>query len=189
MKLGPYTFDWTPELFTIPKYDKFYSAVRTYSSMHYFSWGIDVVGKPVFLNWDWMKEIDFLNLQKLLEDDEQKTWDLEAEDRLYHGTVVNGPFVVGKSIAGVGGAVGVISAVNILDNYVVFSAVTGNFVHGEAIVDDSFVQKTSTVTGVNIYPNYTVEVLELNGIYHENLTTNFIYRSNIELKLMIMAVL
>jgi len=187
MKLGTYTFIWLPDNFTEPKSDKFYSKVRTYSSMAYFSWGADIVGKEISLTWDLMKEKDFQNIQSLVEDDEQKIWYPETAKRLYFGTVFNGPFVIGKSIAGANGAVGVISAVNLVENYVTFNAVTGTFINGEAIQDDSDPIKTATVEAVNILPNFDVEVFGLSGEYHEILTTNFVYRTNVELKLLIMS--
>jgi len=189
MKLGSYTFVWEPKNFTEPKADKIYSKVLTYSSVEFFSWGTDIVGKEISITGEWMKEVDFQNLQRLMDDDEQKTWDLEAPMRLYHDTVVNAPWVAGKSITGAGGAVGLISGVNIVDDFVIFSSVTGDFVNLEVIEDDSAPQKTSTVTGINIYPNFTVEVLEVNGDLHDGLTVNFPYRENVELKLLIMAVL
>jgi hypothetical protein len=74
MRLGPYDIDWNPTQFTVPKKDKRYSIVQTYSSAVFFSWGLSSIGKEIMVEWEMMKEQDFDNLQELLEDDQAYLW-------------------------------------------------------------------------------------------------------------------
>jgi len=74
MRLGPYDIEWNPTQFTVPKKDKRFSIVQTYTTAAYFSWGVSSVGKEIMVEWEMMKEQDFDNLQELLENDQAYLW-------------------------------------------------------------------------------------------------------------------
>lgn len=74
MRLGPYDFEWNPSQYTIPKKNKSYSIVETYSSVAFFSWGLTSIGQQISLEWNRMPEAQFDQLQQLLEDDEDSVW-------------------------------------------------------------------------------------------------------------------
>lgn len=187
MKLGDYTFYWPPNKYTVPKPDKFNSHVLTYSSVAFFSWGVDIVGKVIDLEWKWMSYEQFRQLQKLLEDDEQKTWDPEAPDRIWYKNAVNHPFVTGKIITGLtSSATGTISGVDTIHNNLILTN-PGAFQEGEDFRDNSSPQKTGTITVIEIIPAYTVELLSLDGAYFEDMQNNFIWREDVSMSLLIMA--
>ena len=74
MTLGGYEFEWNPSQYTIPKEDKSYSVVQTYSSAAYFSWGTSIIGKEIVVEWEMMPADDFDQIQTLLEADAEVVW-------------------------------------------------------------------------------------------------------------------
>lgn len=189
MKLGSYTFMWVPDKFTIPKQDKFNALVLTYSGVEFFSWGCDIVGKRIDLEWKWMGHEQFRQLQKLLEDDEEKTWYPETPARLWYENAVNHPFAVGKTLIGDTSLVyRTITAVDTVYNNITVGSV-GSYIEGENFHDDSLPQKTGIITVLEMLPNYTINILSLDGEYFENMQTNFIWRENVVMTIAIMAVL
>ena len=51
------------------------SIVKTYSGAAYFSWGTLQEGQEILIEWGWMKEAQWDQLQTLLEADTQIVWD------------------------------------------------------------------------------------------------------------------
>lgn len=187
MKLGSYTFPWVPDKFTIPKKDKFNANVLTYSGVEFFSWGCDIVGKIIELEWAWMGYEEFRQLQKLLEDDEQKTWNPEAPARIWYENPLNHPFVAGKIITGLTSLVSrTITAVDTVYNNLILAS-SGAYIEGENFEDNSLPKKTGTITVIEMIPSYTVNITFLDGVYFENMQTNFIWREDVKLSLLIMA--
>lgn len=74
MELGTYEFDWNPDRWTIPKEEKFYGKVLTYSSVGYFSFGLSIIGKEILLEWDWMSVDQFNELNQLYISDIGYIW-------------------------------------------------------------------------------------------------------------------
>ena len=168
MKLGDYTFDFLPDSIGIPKSEKICAVVKTYTSLAYFSWGVEILGKLVSLSWEWVYADQFNRLQLLYEDDEQKEWDLEAASRIFHGDVDNWPFETGASIIGeTSGATALVSGVHtdpkFSDDYIEVTGVAGTFQVGEYFHDDSVPAKRAQVDSLEILPTYTVEILSLDG--------------------------
>ena len=58
---------------------------------------------------------------------------------------------------------------------------------GEDFEDDSLPKKTGTITVIEIIPTYTVNLLVFDGTYFEDMQTNFIWRKDIKLSMLIMA--
>lgn len=75
MMLGTYTFDWWPDQFTIPQADRLHASVKTYSSVAFFSWGPEIVGKEIEMEWEWMSAAQYAELRALLEADVSVVWD------------------------------------------------------------------------------------------------------------------
>jgi hypothetical protein len=78
LKLGAYTFPWNPDEFTIPHADLFKSVVRTWETAVFFSWGADILGKKIDLNWKWMSAEQFDALDLLYQAGAQVVWDPEV---------------------------------------------------------------------------------------------------------------
>lgn len=74
MTLGGYTFWRNPNQFDIPRQRKFAAEVQTYESSAYFSWGTYLTGQKIALEWEWMDETMWDQLQTLLENDTQVVW-------------------------------------------------------------------------------------------------------------------
>lgn len=75
MVLGAYTFSWNPEKCTVPHETKSSSVVETYGGAVYFSWGTLIVGQKINIEWDWLQEAQWDELQTLLEADAEIVWD------------------------------------------------------------------------------------------------------------------
>lgn len=75
MVLGAYTFSWNPEKCTVPRETKSSSVVETYGGAVYFSWGTLIAGQKINLEWDWLQEAQWDELQTLLEADAEVVWD------------------------------------------------------------------------------------------------------------------
>lgn len=187
MKLGNYTFVWEPDAYTIPSAKKFSAHVPTHSGVAYFSWGVSIVGKEIELEWDWMSAEQFLEIKSLYEEDLQKIWDIGSANRLWYSDPVNDPFVTGKTIISDGGATGDISAVNTIHNNLVLTDISGDFVEGESFQDNSIPAKTGSISALEIMPDYNVEILDFTGDYFKNMRTNFVWRQNVKLYLLIIS--
>jgi hypothetical protein len=192
VKLGAYTFDWNPDVFTLPQAEKSLGKVKTYSSIAFFSWGLSLAGKEISIEWDWMGVDQYERLRSLFEANASVVWDPEAKVRLFHGAVTNGPFVPTKTLTGAtSGATGTISQV-VSDtpwNFLVLASVTGSFQAGETVTDNSVSAKSAVLTSVEAFQTYNVEVLSLDGKLFEEIGTNMPYRKDIRMRLLVMGTL
>jgi hypothetical protein len=75
--LGEYTFAWKPDDFTPPDPELYKSVVRTWDTAVYFSWGPEILGKPIELKWIWMSEAQWDELDALYQAKAPVIWDLE----------------------------------------------------------------------------------------------------------------
>lgn len=191
MKLGAYTFDWNPDVFTLPQAEKSHGKVKTYSSIAFFSWGLSLAGKEISMEWDWMSVDQYERLRTLFEANAAVVWDPEAKVRLFHGTVTNGPFVAGKTLTGgTSGAIANIGEV-VSDtpwNFLVLTGVTGIFVAGETVTDDSVPVKSAALTSVESFRTYNVEILSLDGKLFDEIGTNMPYRKDVRMRLLILGI-
>jgi len=191
MKLGDYTFGWNPDRFTLPHAEKSAGKVQTYSSVAFFSWGVSPIGKEISIEWDWMSVDQYERLRTLFEANAAVVWDPEAKIRLFHGSVTNGPFVTAKTLTGgTSGATANISEV-VSDtpwNFLVMSGMTGTFVAGETVTDNSVPAKSSILTSVESFRTYNVEILSLDGKLFEEIGTNMPYRKEVRMRLLILGI-
>ncbi len=191
MKLGAYTFDWNPDVFTLPQPEKSLGKVKTYSSIAFFSWGLSLAGKEISIEWDWMGVDQYERLRTLFEGNAPEVWDPEAKVRLFHGAVTNGPFVPARTLTGVASnATGTIDQV-VSDtpwNFLVLASVTGNFQAGETVTDNSVPAKSAVLTSVEAFQTYNVEVLSLDGKLFEEIGTNMPYRKDIRMRLLVLGI-
>jgi len=95
MQLGAYVFAWKPEELDTLEKEKSYSVLRTWTTAAFFSWGTSRIGKEIELDWDWMPEAQWNQLQTLLEADVETTWWPEVGGTSYTVEVVKlaGKFV------------------------------------------------------------------------------------------------
>jgi hypothetical protein len=70
ISLGSHTFVRNPGKMTPLEKDKINAHVKTYSSVSHFSWGLEIVGKVIELDWNYMEADEFTILQGIYEDDE-----------------------------------------------------------------------------------------------------------------------
>lgn len=189
MKLGGYTFDWTPDVFTLPQAEKSTGKVKTYSSVAFFSWGVSLLGKEISLEWDWMEVDQYERLRSLFEANAPVVWDPEGKIRLFHGTVTNGPFLPAKILTGgTSGATGTIGEVasDTPWNFLVMTGVTGSFQAEETVTDNSVPAKSASLTSVEAFGTYNVEVLSLEGKLFTEIGTNMPYRKDIRMRLLVL---
>jgi hypothetical protein len=159
MKLGTYTLEWTPDNWTLPKEDRQIDFVKTYSSVAVFSWGATLIGKKLELEWDWMTRKMFEDLAILEAADTALTFDPEQKAYLWHGTVTNGPWVVGDMVTGgTSGHTGTIVEVGY--GYIVVSGINGKFERDEAI---SYSSRSATLSNVEQAYPLTVQILSFVG--------------------------
>ncbi len=191
VKLGAYTFDWNPDVFTLPQAEKSLGKVKTYSSIAFFSWGLSLAGKEISIEWDWMGVDQYERLRSLFEANASVVWDPEAKVRLFHGAVTNGPFVPAKTLTGAtSGATGTIGQV-VSDtpwNFLVLASVTGSFHAGETVTDNSVPAKSAVLTSVEAFQTYNVEILSLDGKLFEEIGTNMPYRKDIRMRLLVLGI-
>jgi len=191
VKLGAYTFDWNPDVFTLPQAEKSHGKVKTYSSIAFFSWGLSLAGKEISIEWDWMGVDQYERLRTLFEANTPVVWDPEAKVRLFHGAVTNGSFVPTKTLTGAAsGAIGTISQV-VSDtpwNFLVLTGVTGSFQAGETVTDNSVPAKSAVLTSVEAFRTYNVEILSLEGKLFEEIGTNMPYRKDIRMRLLVLGI-
>jgi hypothetical protein len=76
--LGGYTFAWKPDDFTPPDPELYKSVVRTWDTAVYFSWGPEILGKPIELKWIWMSEAQWDELDALYQAKAPVIWDPEV---------------------------------------------------------------------------------------------------------------
>ena len=74
MTLGSYTFAENPAQFTEPKNIRHSAFIKTYSSVAFYSWGIFIAGEECVLEWEYMAEAMFEELQAIIEADTQVVW-------------------------------------------------------------------------------------------------------------------
>ena len=189
MKLGGYTFDWNPDTFTLPQPEKSTGKVKTYSSVAFFSWGLSLLGKEISLEWDWMGVDQYERLRSLFEANAPVVWDPEGKERIFHGAVTNGPFLPAKTLTGAtSGATGTIGEVasDTPWNFLVMTGVTGSFRAEETVTDNSVPAKSASLTSVEAFGTYNVEVLSLDGKLFEEIGTNMPYRKDIRMRLLVL---
>ena len=189
MKLGGYTFDWNPDTFTLPQPEKSTGKVKTYSSVAFFSWGVSLLGKEISLEWDWMGVDQYERLRSLFEANAPVVWDPEGKVRIFHGAVTNGPFLPAKTLTGAtSGATGTIGEVasDTPWNFLVMTGVTGSFQAEETVTDNSVPAKSASLTSVEAFGTYNVEVLSLDGKLFEEIGTNMPYRKDIRMRLLVL---
>lgn len=80
MTLGGYEFWRNPNKFTVPKKDRYTSFVKTYGGAVFFSWGTFIEGVEITLEWEYMTETMFDQLQTLLEADAEIVWNPQTGD-------------------------------------------------------------------------------------------------------------
>jgi hypothetical protein len=188
MNIGGYTMTWPPDRFTIPKDTRFQSFVKTFESGVFFDWGFFVVGGGVVLEWDWLPVEEFARLQEIYELAALQLWEPGQQDRLFHGTVTNAPFVTTKTVTGqVSGATGTVSLVDSTKGYIEITGRSGMFQRTETIEDDSAPVKSATVTTVDILKNYYVQILDFTGKVFEVVGTDIHYRRQTKMKLLLMS--
>lgn len=78
MKLGAYTFAWDPDRWTPPVPEKRQGIVLTLDGAGYFSWGANIVGKEIEMEWRFMSLAQFDSIVALLTADETVLWDLDV---------------------------------------------------------------------------------------------------------------
>jgi hypothetical protein len=190
MKLGTYTFEIAPDQFTLPRPEKFSSEMMTYSSVDYFSWGLSIIGKNILVESEKMTLDQFNRLDILFQADASVVWDPEITKKIFHGAVVNGPLVVGRTLTGSPStATGMISAVYSGENYVEIVPLTGIFLAGDALTDNSSPAKTSTITSYENVGTFTVEIKSLDGKYVDPGNPGLAFRQDVKMILLILAVL
>jgi hypothetical protein len=126
-------------------------------------------------------------LRSLFEANASVVWDPEAKVRLFHGAVTDGPFVPAKILTGDIGATGTI-AVRYALEFSGFASVTGVFVAGETVTDNSVLAKSAVLTSVEAFQTYNVEVLSLDGKLFEEIGTNMPYRKDIRMRLLVLGI-
>ena len=75
MRLGTYLFPWTPDRFTIPQADRIHAAEKTWSSAVLFSWGADIIGKRIVMEWEFTSVAQYDEMRAILEADAGVEWD------------------------------------------------------------------------------------------------------------------
>ena len=75
MKLGAYEFAWQPDRYTIPQAERVTASTRTYTSTAFFSWGVDIVGQIIGLEWEFCSEAQYAQMRAVLEADTGVVWD------------------------------------------------------------------------------------------------------------------
>lgn len=90
MSLGSYTFEANPSDATLIKPERSGSAVETYSSVAFFSWGVSIVGKIVELQWDYMPSLMFDELDDLYRADAAVVFDpQDGSSRVYNVEILD----------------------------------------------------------------------------------------------------
>ncbi|MFA5423034.1 MAG: hypothetical protein WC374_04185 [Phycisphaerae bacterium] len=75
MVLGGYTFAVQPSKMTLIEKDRSVAHVQTYSSVAFFSWGVDYDGKTIELFWASMPTSQYASLRAIYEADAQVVFD------------------------------------------------------------------------------------------------------------------
>jgi hypothetical protein len=88
--LGIYEFPWNPDKYTVPKPEKFWGRVQTYSSVAFFSFGVTIVGKEIVLEWNWMSADQFAALDSIYRSDASVIWDPQDGDGLLYRAEILG---------------------------------------------------------------------------------------------------
>lgn len=188
MKLGSYQFLWTPDRFTIPHADKVTSSVLTWSNVGFFSWGMHIIGKKIECEWKWMQLEDYEEIRKIVTANEPKVWDLEATNRLYYENPIEIlPLIAGQTLTGLDStAIGLIDSINTVTQYIEFSSITALPIIGERMTN-VLRGNSIQVKYIEIYPNFNVNILDFRAKLFEDLRTDFQYREDVRLDLLIMS--
>lgn len=75
MQLGTYTFARLPGYMTVVQAEVVNAHKLTYSSVAYFSWGSDIIGKKIELRWAAMPAGMFDSLDAIYQADAAVVWD------------------------------------------------------------------------------------------------------------------
>jgi hypothetical protein len=73
-------------------------------------------------------------------------------------------------------------------NFLVLTSVTGVFVAGETVTDNSVPAKSAVLTSVEAFQTYNVEILSLDGKLFEEIGTNMPYRKDIRMRLLVLGI-
>jgi len=71
-------------------------------------------------------------------------------------------------------------------NFLVMTGVTGSFQAEETVTDNSVPAKSASLTSVEAFGTYNVEVLSLDGKLFEEIGTNMPYRKDIRMRLLVL---
>lgn len=167
MKLGTYTFEFRPEQFTPPRVKVAHSVVETLTSVATFSWGPKIVGQRILCEWKYMTCDQFNRIDAIFAANAVVVWNPEIIKKLFHGAVTNGPFMAGKTITGTGAATGTVGTVWSGENYIEVTPLTGTFLVGDTITDNSSPAKVAIVTSFENVGTFNVKVLDFDGKYVE----------------------
>jgi hypothetical protein len=188
MKIGGYEMTWPPDRWPVPKKTRHQSFVKTYESGVFFDWGMFVIGGEVILEWDWLPVEEFNRLSEIFELSATQLWEPDQADRLFHGTVTEGPFVTTAVVTGqTSGATGTISLVDEIYSYIEVTGTTGTFQRTEVIQDDSGTPKSATLTTVDQIKSYYVEIIDFAAKMLEVVGTDIFYRRQAKMRLLLMS--
>lgn len=192
MKLGDYTFEWVPDECDLPLAERRTAVRKTYTSAVFFSWGVVLAGSRVTMRWEWMPAEQFLALRALYKADTGTVWYPQQEEKLWLSLVEHGPFLVGEEIEDqtTGAKADVLSVHGTVDGhtYIKLTDRSGSFAAGSTIEKTSgSPTKSARVDGVDVLPNYNVEILRADGSMFETVGTNFLYRRNVIVDLLILS--
>jgi len=138
--------------------------VKTYSSVAFFSWGCPYWERRYRLSGTgWGRSIRAT--PEPIRGERSVVWDPEGKVRIFHGAVTNGPFLPAKTLTGATSARRGRSRGG-LGYPLEFSrddGVTGSFRAEETVTDNSVPAKSASLTSVEAFGTYNVEVLSLDG--------------------------
>lgn len=91
MILGSYTFDKNPmRVSGVINPDVIKSVVRTIGDVAVFSWGAQIPGRTIILNWDYVSTEQFAELSSIYQADESVEFDpQDGEGKTYNVEVMN----------------------------------------------------------------------------------------------------
>jgi len=110
MTLGDVTFTYNPKIsFPVIKPKVINSVIETYSGIAYFSWGPQIVGQEIPLEWEWMPEAQFAAINTLYQADDEvvfnpnnstNTYNVRIKDfdGIYYVSKTTGTDVIRKNV-------------------------------------------------------------------------------------------
>jgi hypothetical protein len=192
MKINEYVLEWNPFQYTIPSPSKYNSAVITHASIGYFSWGSTVVGKRIELLWYDMSAKQYERFRNFYSSvSTPLIWYPQHANAIFY-TDTNSP-VNGTVTGAISGAHAVISSFGIsgigantwdvMNTAFITSVSSGAaFILPEVITSSSGI---ATLTSVDVIPNFSIEIMDLQGSYVEFLGHNEPFRKNVKMDILI----